>query len=137
MPATHPSGEPTYVPPMVESPAASTISARPSTPEIGTPAAIDLATAIRSGSTPKCSIANILPVRPMPDCTSSAISTMPCSSATSRSPRTHSAGGTTKPPSPCTGSKMIAATDSGATWVVNMPRSTSSAVAAGSADSSR
>ena len=37
------------------------ISARPITPESGRPAAIDFATVIRSGSTPKCSIANILP----------------------------------------------------------------------------
>ena len=35
---------------------------------------------IRSGSTPECSIANILPVRPKPVCTSSATSTIPCSS---------------------------------------------------------
>ena len=40
---------------------------------------------IRSGTTPKCSIANILPVRPKPVWISSAISTMPCSSHSARS----------------------------------------------------
>ena len=62
------------------SPGASMISARPSTPESGRPAAIDFATVIRSGSTPKCSIAKNRPVRPKPVCTSSATSTIPCSS---------------------------------------------------------
>ena len=79
------------MPPIELSGAAFMIFALPITPEIGTPPAIDLATVIRSGSTPKCSTANIRPVRPYPDCTSSAISTMPCSSAISRIPRTHAA----------------------------------------------
>ena len=52
------------MPPIELSGAASITSARPTTPEIGTPAPIDLAIVIRSGSTPKCSTANILPVRP-------------------------------------------------------------------------
>ena len=104
---------------------------------MGTPAAIDLATVMMSGSTPKCSIANIRPVRPYPDCTSSAISTMPCSSAICRRPCTHSFGGTMNPPSPCTGSKMMAATFSGATWVVNISRSSSSAARVASIASPR
>ncbi len=54
--------------------------ARPITPESGKPPPKPLATVIRSGTTPACSIENILPVRAMPPCTSSAISTMPCSS---------------------------------------------------------
>ena len=54
-------GLPTYVPPTALSPGASMISARPMTPESGSPAAIDLAIVIRSGSTPKCSMANVLP----------------------------------------------------------------------------
>ena len=44
------------------------------------PEAMPLAMAMMSGLTPACSIANILPVRPMPDCTSSTTSRMPCSS---------------------------------------------------------
>ena len=96
-------------------PGASMISALPSTPESGRPAAIDFATVIRSGSTPKCSIANIRPVRPKPVCTSSATKTMPSRSQISRSPARTRAARTTKPPSPCTGSMTIAATVSGAT----------------------
>ena len=45
-------GLPTYVPPIAESGGASMISARPITAESGNPAAIDFATAIRSGSIP-------------------------------------------------------------------------------------
>ena len=79
---------------------------------------------------PKCSIANIVPVRPKPVCTSSTISTIPCSLAISRTPWTNSFGGTTKPPSPWTGSKMIAATSSAATRVLNARLSSASAVSA-------
>ena len=61
------------------------ISALPVTADSGTPAARLLAMVIRSGTTPKCSIANILPVRPKPVWISSAISTMPCSSHSARS----------------------------------------------------
>jgi len=50
----------------------------------GMPLAIPLPESTMSGSTPKCSIAHILPVRPMPLWTSSATSRMPCSSHTSR-----------------------------------------------------
>jgi hypothetical protein len=42
-----------YVPPIAPACAPSMISARPSTPERGRPAAIDFATVIRSGSTPE------------------------------------------------------------------------------------
>ena len=38
---------------------------------IGSPDAIPFAATMMSGWTPACSMANILPVRPMPDCTSS------------------------------------------------------------------
>ncbi len=62
---------------------------------------------------------------------------MPYSSASSRRPRTHSAGGTTNPPSPCTGSKTIAATSSAATCVTNIRRSAASASPAGSSPSQR
>ena len=66
-----------YVPPIAPACAPSMISARPITPESGRPAAIDFATVIRSGSTPKCSIANMCPVRPKPVWTSSATKTIP------------------------------------------------------------
>ena len=45
---------------------------------IGSPEAIPFAAMMMSGWTPACSIANILPVRPMPDCTSSTTNNMPC-----------------------------------------------------------
>ena len=60
----------------------------------GMPDAIPLASRITSGTTPKCSAANILPVRPMPDCTSSNTSRMPWRSAIARSRGRKSAGGT-------------------------------------------
>jgi len=53
------------------------ISARPVTEASGMPAAIDLEATRMSGSIPQCSQANILPVRPNPVCTSSAITRMP------------------------------------------------------------
>ena len=39
-----------------------------------------------SGVTPQCWLANMRPLRPMPDCTSSKINRMPCSSHSARSP---------------------------------------------------
>ena len=63
-------------------------------PPMGTPLAIPLAMQITSGWTPHCSMANILPVRPKPVCTSSAMKTMPCSSHTSRMAWKKPAGGT-------------------------------------------
>ena len=86
------------------------ISALPVTADSGRPAARLLALTSRSGTTLKCCIANILPVRPKPVCTSSAIITMPCSSHSLRSHFTASAWMTLKPPSPCTGSNTMAAT---------------------------
>ena len=50
------------------------------------PEASPLASTMMSGTTPKCSAANILPVRPMPDCTSSNTSRMPCASHSARRP---------------------------------------------------
>src|ERR1700733_3007197 len=93
--------------------------ARPVTPDSGKPPPSPLATVMRSGTTPECSMENILPVRAMPPCTSSAIITMPCSSHRRRSARRKSAGATLKPPSPCTGSMMTAATDFGSTSPLN------------------
>ena len=123
-------GLPMYVPPMAPRWAPSMISARPITPESGIPPAIDFATTTRSGSTSKCSIANMRPVRPKPVCTSSATRTIPCSSQIRRSPSTNSADAGMKPPSPCCASNTIAATSSAATCVENMRSMAASAVPA-------
>ncbi|CFW00667.1 Uncharacterised protein [Bordetella pertussis] len=64
-------------------------------------------------------MANSLPVRAKPVCTSSAISRMPCSSHTLRSACISSGGVTLKPPSPCTGSMMMAATRLGSMSTLN------------------
>src|SRR6266852_33318 len=53
---------------------------------IGMPLPSAFATAITSGATPAHSWANNLPVRPMPDCTSSYTRTRPYSSQTARNP---------------------------------------------------
>ena len=85
----------------------------------GSPEAIPLALISTSGCTPACSMAHIRPVRPMPDCTSSATSRIPYLSHSARSRASQEAGGTMYPPSPCTGSTKIAATSDGATWYLN------------------
>ena len=72
-----------------------------------------------SGSNPKCSEARNLPVRPVPDWTSSAITRMPWRSQSSFTPRRKSGEGTTNPPSPWIGSMTAQATDPGSTTVVN------------------
>ena len=53
-------------------------SARAVVTPSGSPEAMPFAIATMSGSTPKCSIANIFPVRPIPDCTSSVTRSIPC-----------------------------------------------------------
>jgi hypothetical protein len=68
-----------------------------------------LATAMMSGSMPAHSWANSIPVRPMPVCTSSRISRIPCSSHASRKPRRHWSGTGRMPPSPWIGSMSTAA----------------------------
>jgi hypothetical protein len=60
-------------------------SARAQQTPSGMPEAMPLAVARMSGSTPKCSMPNIFPVRPIPDCTSSVTSRMPCFVVSSRS----------------------------------------------------
>ena len=64
----------------------SSSSARATIAPSGMPEAMPLAVSRMSGSTPQCSTAHILPVRPAPDWTSSAISRMPCASQMSRRP---------------------------------------------------
>ena len=84
-------------------------SARATVAPSGIPLAIPLATARISGTAPKCSAAHILPVRPIPDCTSSKIRRIPFWLATRASSSKNFFGGTTYPPSPCTGSSTMAA----------------------------
>ena len=60
-------------------------SARALVTPSGKPDAMPFAIVTMSASRPKCSHANIRPVRPMPDCTSSAMSRMPCLRVSSRS----------------------------------------------------
>ena len=69
-------------------------SARAAVTPSGRPEAMPLAIDRMSGFRPKCSDANILPVRPMPDCTSSTTSRMPCFVASSPSRWWNSIGGT-------------------------------------------
>ena len=90
----------------------------------GMPDARPLASSTTSGATPKCSAANMAPVRPMPDCTSSNTSRIPCASQMRRSPGRKSGGGSRYPPSPSTGSTTMAATSSGATRWWKRSRST-------------
>ena len=58
------------------------------------PAAIYVAIVTMSGCTLKCSMPNILPVRPIPDCTSSQIIRIPCCRVSSRSRWWNTGGGT-------------------------------------------
>src|ERR1022692_699461 len=85
------------------------ISALPVTAASGSPPPRLLAVTIRSGSMSSCSIANILPVRPKPVCTSSAMKRMPCLRQIPATAVSHPGGGTMKPPSPCTGQRKPAA----------------------------
>ena len=77
---TRAAAQATGLPPKVEAcaPGGQVIrSARATVAPSGMPLAIPLATVKMSGTTPKCSAAHILPVRPMPLCTSSKTSRMP------------------------------------------------------------
>src|SRR3989304_7639333 len=62
---------------------------------IGSPEAKAFELQMMSGSTFQCSMANHLPVLPMPDCTSSSISKRPYLSASFLSLGKYSGGGTT------------------------------------------
>ena len=91
-PAAQASGEPANVPPNPPTTGASMISALPITADSGTPPAMLLATVMRSGSTPACSIAKFFPVRAKPVWISSAMSRMPCLSHRARRLRRNSGG---------------------------------------------
>ena len=115
--AAQATGLPTNVPPSPPGCALSMISARPVTALIGRPPPSDLAVTTRSGSSPVCSLANILPVRQKPVCTSSATSRMPFALHIRASTSRYSGGAGMNPPSPSTGSITTQATRSAATWV--------------------
>ena len=102
--AAQATGLPPYVPPRPPPCGASIISARPTTAASGRPPAMPLATVTRSGTTPSCSQANQAPVRHMPDWISSATNTTPLSRHQSAIAARNPGAGTTKPPSPSTGS---------------------------------
>ena len=92
-------------------------SARPVTAESGRPPAMPFALTTRSGTTPSCSTANQVPVRPKPDCTSSATKITSLARHHSASAARNPGAGTMKPPSPWIGSITIAARFSAPTWV--------------------
>ena len=75
---------------------------------IGMPLASALASEKASGRMPCFCQANQLPVRPMPHWTSSQSRSRFFSSQRARSPRMNSVVAGTRPPSPCTGSRMTA-----------------------------
>ena len=86
------------------------ISARPVTADNGNPPAMPLAMTMRSGTTSKCSLANIAPVRAKPVWTSSAMKTTSFAVHHAVSPSRKPSAGTTKPPpSPWIGSMITAA----------------------------
>ena len=114
--AARASGLPPNVPPRAPTPGESMSSARPMTAPSGRPAAIDLAVTRRSGTRSKCSQAKNRPVRPMPLCTSSAMIRMPWRRQSAASLPKYSSGGTTKPPSPRTGSTITAAIVAGSAY---------------------
>ena len=75
----------------------------------GKPPAIDFANVMRSGFTPNCSIAKSVPVRPKPDCTSSATITISCCVQNFLNLAMASLEAGINPPSPATGSITVQA----------------------------
>src|SRR5437660_1053340 len=93
------------------------IASRSSTAPIGRPPASGLASVSTSGTTPVCSYANSVPVRPSPHCTSSKMTATPRESHNSRRKPSHSGSIGRTPPSPCTGSTITAAVrDADTAW---------------------
>src|SRR5437870_2406577 len=93
----------------IATPRSSSGSVVTSSAPIGRPPARGFASVRISGTTPVCSWANSVPVRPRPHCTSSKITATPRESHNSRTNPSHSASSGRTPPSPCTGSTMTAA----------------------------
>src|SRR3989475_2006602 len=79
------------------------------TAPMGSPPASGFARVRMSGTTPACSYANSVPVRPRPHCTSSKMTATPRESHSSRTNPSHSGSTGRTPPSPWTGSTITAA----------------------------
>ena len=77
-------------------------SSATSSAPIGSPFARPFASVTASGRTPSCCHAKNAPLRPTPVCTSSRISSAPCSSASARASASVSGSSGCTPPSPCT-----------------------------------
>ena len=90
------------------------------TAPMGNPPARDFAMHSRSGCTPECSQAKMRPVRPMPVCTSSMISSAPRSWHRRCAANRYCGSAGRTPPSPCTTSRITAAV-----WLVNAASSAS------------
>src|SRR2546427_587523 len=87
------------------------------TAPMGSPPASGFARVRMSGTTPACSYANSVPVRPRPHCTSSKMTATPRESHNSRRNPSHSGSIGRTPPSPCTGSTITAAVrDADTAW---------------------
>src|SRR5579862_8025279 len=100
---TRPAAHATGLPPKVDAcaPGGQLISsARAMVAPSGSPLAIPLATARISGAALKCSDAHSLPERPIPDCTSSKMSSIPKRLAMRANSSMNFCGGTMYPPSP-------------------------------------
>ena len=86
-PARIASGLPPKVVPWLPGPSTSAAFGPQTTAPTGTPEPRPLASGITSGRMPAHWCANHLPVRPMPHCTSSSISSQPCASQRRRTAR--------------------------------------------------
>ena len=109
--AAHTSGPPPKVVPWL--PGLKTFAAAPRARQAptGTPEPRPLARAITSGAMPDHWCANHLPVRPMPLCTSSTMSSHSRRSQRARTLRRYSGSATMMPPSPCSTSMRTATTE--------------------------
>ena len=106
--AAHASGCPPYVEPCVPDVNTAATSSLAQHAPIGIPPPIAFAIVTQSGFTPYPINAIGDPVRPHPVCTSSRRRSIPLSSQSLRSPSINSCVAGCTPPSPCTGSIMIA-----------------------------
>src|SRR4051794_1622266 len=111
--AAHETALPPYVPPCEPGNALAISSSEAAMPDSGKPLARPFAVTRMSGVTPKWSWPQKRPVRPTPVCTSSRMRRKPWRSARSRRPSMNARVAGTYPPSPSTGSTMIAAVSAG------------------------
>jgi hypothetical protein len=88
----------------------------------GKPLPKPLPSVVMSGTVFQCSIANILPVRPMQVSTSSAMSRQPSLSQSFLSFGINSSGGTTEPPQPWIGSNTMPASCPDSSFLIIISR---------------